>query len=257
MKGVMGDVILVNGAPWPVMEVDTARYRFRILNASNARTYQLALEDPLRGVGFTQIGTDHGLLAAPLPLKTFQISGAQRFDVVIDFSKHKVGDEVTMINRLGSGSTATVMRFVVSRAMKDKSSIPSKLSTIDKITPTSDMTQRFFKFHRGPDDWTINDRVFEPSFSQAEVKPGSTELWTVLSDFHHPFHIHNATVQVISRDHQAPGPYDQGWKDTVFVNEGEQVELAIRFADFDGRYVFHCHNLEHEDMGMMANFQIT
>jgi spore coat protein A len=257
MKGVMGDVILVNGAPWPVMKVDTARYRFRILNASNARTYQLALEDPSRGVGFTQIGTDHGLLAAPLPLKTFQISGAQRFDVVIDFSKHKVGDEITMVNRLGSGSTATVMRFIVARATDDKSSIPSKLSTIEKIAPTSDMTRRFFKFHRGPDDWTINDRVFEPSYSQAEVKAGSTELWTVLSDFHHPFHIHNATIQVISRDHQAPGPYDQGWKDTVFVNEGEQVELAIRFADFDGRYVFHCHNLEHEDMGMMANFRIA
>ena len=54
-----------------------------------------------------------------------------------------------------------------------------------------------------------------------------------------------------------PGPYDQGWKDTVFVNKGEKVQLAIKFGNYQGRYVFHCHNLEHEDMGMMANFRIA
>jgi len=256
MNGVMGDVILVNGAPWPVMKVDTARYRFRILNASNARTYQLALEDPSRGVGFTQIGTDHGLLASPIDLKTIEMSPAQRFDVVIDFSRHEVGDEITLVNRLGSGSTAAVMRFVVARSTDDDSKVPSTLSKVEAITPTAGMTERIMKFHRGPDDWTINERVFEPSYSQANVRAGSTELWTIVSDFHHPFHIHNATMQVISREHQAPGPYDHGRKDTVFVNEGEMVQLAIRFSDFKGRYVFHCHNLEHEDMGMMANFVI-
>jgi FtsP/CotA-like multicopper oxidase with cupredoxin domain len=119
------------------------------------------------------------------------------------------------------------------------------------------MTRRTMKFHRGASDWTINGRVFDPTYSQADVAAGSTELWTIISDFHHPFHIHNATMQVISRDGQPSGPYDQGWKDTVFVNQGERVQLAIRFSDFKGRYVFHCHNLEHEDMGMMANFRIT
>jgi spore coat protein A len=113
------------------------------------------------------------------------------------------------------------------------------------------------KFHRGPGDWTINGRLFDPAYSQADVPAGSTELWTIISDFHHPFHIHNASMQVISRDGRAPGPYDQGWKDTVFVNEGERVQLAIQFSAFTGRYVFHCHNLEHEDMGMMANFLIV
>ena len=106
VNGVMGDVILVNGAPWPVMKVASARYRFRILNASNARTYQLALGDPAQGGGFTQIGTDHGLLAAPLPLDAIAISPAQRFDVVIDFTRHKPGEQVTLVNQLGSGSTA-------------------------------------------------------------------------------------------------------------------------------------------------------
>ncbi|MFC4031947.1 multicopper oxidase family protein [Streptomyces polygonati] len=258
MKGVMGDVILVNGAPWPVMKVDTARYRFRILNASNARTYQLALQDSSRrSVGFTQIGSDHGLLAAPLPQDTIQIAGAERYDVVIDFNRYKVGDQITMVNLLGSGSTAVVMRFVVARATSDSSRVPSKLSTIDAISPTPAMTRRTMKFHRGADSWTINGRVFDPTYSEADVPAGSTELWTIVSDFHHPFHIHNATMHVISRDGRAPGPYDHGWKDTVFVSQGERVQLAIRFSTFKGRYVFHCHNLEHEDMGMMANFRIT
>jgi len=257
MNGVMGDVILVNGAPWPVMKVDTARYRFRVLNASNARTYQLALDDPSLGAGFTQIGTDHGLLAAPLSLDAIAISPAQRFDVVIDFTRHKPGDQVTLVNQLGSGSTAVVMRFVVAQATGDNSSIPATLSPTATITPTPAMTQRTIKFHRGADDWTINGQVFDPGTSQADVSGGSTELWTITSDFHHPFHIHNATMQVIARDGQAPGPYDQGWKDTVFVNKGENVQLAIRFASYQGRYVFHCHNLEHEDMGMMANFRIS
>lgn len=257
MDGVMGDVILVNGAPWPVMNVDTARYRFRILNASNARTYQLALDDSSQSTSFTQIGTDHGLLAAPATLDTITISPAQRFDVVIDFSHHQVGDQITLVNQLGSNSTAAVMRFVVARAVTDTSSVPATLSAIDPITPTSSMPRRSMKFHRGGDDWEINGQVFDPTTSQADVRGGSAEVWTISSDFHHPFHIHNATIQVLARDGQSPGPEDQGWKDTVFVNKGEKVQLAIQFSTYQGRYVFHCHNLEHEDMGMMANFRIT
>jgi spore coat protein A len=253
-NGVMGDVILVNGAAWPVFQVDTARYRFRILNASNARTMQLALDD---GSGFVQIGTDQGLLAAPQPLDTIAISPAQRFDVVIDFSKHKVGDQITLTNQLGAGSTAVVMRFQVARATTDTSSVPATLSKLAAITPDSSAQTRTMKFHRAGADWEINGRIFDPTYSEADVRAGSTEVWTVTSDFHHPFHVHNCAMQVVSRDGQVPGPYDQGFKDTVFLNKGEKVQIAIRFSDYQGRYVFHCHNLEHEDMGMMANFTIN
>ncbi|MFC0542733.1 multicopper oxidase family protein [Kutzneria chonburiensis] len=253
-NGVMGDVILVNGAPWPAMKVDAARYRFRILNASNARTYQLALDD---STGFTQIGTDQGLLAAPQQLDAIALSPAQRFDVVIDFSRHRVGDRITLTNQLGSDSTGVVMRFEVARTATDTSSVPATLSTVDPIDPSSSVATRTMTFHRAGTDWEINGRVFDPTYSEADVRAGSTEVWTVTSDFHHPFHVHNATMQVVSRDGQDPGPYDRGWKDTVFLNKGEKVRIAIRFSDYKGRYVFHCHNLEHEDMGMMANFTIN
>lgn len=103
MSGVLGDCVLVNGAPWPVMEVTNTRYRFRILNASNARRYRLALEP---AGTFTQIGSDQGLLGAPVSHEELQIAQAERFDVVVDFSRYQVGQVVTMVNRLGEDGTA-------------------------------------------------------------------------------------------------------------------------------------------------------
>src|SRR5436309_1231580 len=92
MSGVLGDTVLVNGVPWPYMEVGGHRYRFRILNASNARRYELALDpEPLEGAPFVQIGSDGGLLGAPLSHRTIPISQAERFDVIIDFSRYPVG----------------------------------------------------------------------------------------------------------------------------------------------------------------------
>ncbi len=104
MEGVLGDVVLVNGAPWPVHEVDAARYRLRLLNASNARRYRLALTVPGGpDLPLVQIGSDGGLLAAPVEHEAIEIASGERFDVVVDFSVLPVGTEVTMVNGLGSG----------------------------------------------------------------------------------------------------------------------------------------------------------
>src|SRR5215217_1735400 len=115
MEGVLGDAILVNGVPWPFMEVSNTRYRFRILNASNARRYRLALEpEPSEGLPFVQVGSDGGLLWAPISHRTITVAPAERFDVVIDFSRYPVGTKVTLKNRLGYGTTSRVMRFTSS-----------------------------------------------------------------------------------------------------------------------------------------------
>ncbi|MGH9558440.1 MAG: multicopper oxidase family protein, partial [Bryobacteraceae bacterium] len=100
--GVMGDVILVNGAPWPRLEVSNTKYRFRVLNASNARRYELALDPPPVGSSFIQIGSDGGLLESPVTHQTVRIAPSERFDLVIDFSKYPVGSLVTLANRAGS-----------------------------------------------------------------------------------------------------------------------------------------------------------
>ncbi len=115
MEGVLGDVVLVNGAPWPVAEVGTARYRLRILNASNARRYRLALSP---GGELTQIGSDGGLLAAPVGHTALDVAPAERFDVVVDFAAYAVGSEVTLVNSLGAGAAAQVMRFRVVRTAR-------------------------------------------------------------------------------------------------------------------------------------------
>jgi spore coat protein A, manganese oxidase len=263
MNGVLGDVILVNGAPWPVLDVRRLRYRLRLLNASNCRRYRLELDPPPPGGnGFVQIGGDGGLLAAPLARDAIQMASAERFDIVIDFSRYPPGTRVRLLNTLGSGRTTEVMRFDVSpdaRAPVDDAIVPPKLSEIVPIEPAKATVTRDFLFQNSPgkEGWTINGQPYHPAHPLATPRLGDTEIWRFVSDVHHPIHLHLEQFQVLARNGAELGPYDQGWKDTVDVRASESVEVAVRFTDYPGRYVFHCHNLEHEDMAMMADFVTT
>jgi spore coat protein A len=150
MQGVLGDVILVNGAPWPEMGVSNTKHRFRILNASNARRYELALDpEPGEGSSFVQVGSDGGLLSAPAAHRTIPIAPAERFDVVIDFSKYGIGTRVTLKNRLGDGRTADIMRFRIVRNEKEESAVPERLSDMgefEALEETAAMPTRRFRF---------------------------------------------------------------------------------------------------------------
>jgi spore coat protein A, manganese oxidase len=103
---------------------------------------------------------------------------------------------------------------------------------------------------------TVNGEVFDPDRIDARPRLGSTEVWEISADPAHPIHLHLVHFQVLSRDGAPPGPYDAGWKGTVYL-EGGTVRVVARFDGYRGRYVFHCHNLEHEDMMMMANFEVV
>ncbi|MEV5507693.1 multicopper oxidase family protein [Streptomyces orinoci] len=263
--GVLGDVQLVNGAPWPVLEVSAVRYRFRFLNASNARRYRLRLEAGGGRRGrFVQIGSDGGLLAAPQPLASVDLAPGERCDTVIDFAAFPVGSRITLRNTAAQGGMREVMRFhVVRRERKDDSRVPTRLAaSFDKLMPSAAMPVRVFDFRRThtADDrqmWTINGRPFSTDTVLASPRLGSVERWRFSSDFHHPVHIHLARFQVVARGGRPPAAADAGWKDTVDVRPYEVVEALVRFAGYKGRYMLHCHNLEHEDMAMMANFQVT
>ncbi|WP_308129827.1 multicopper oxidase family protein [Kitasatospora aureofaciens] len=258
-NGVLGDVILVNGAPWPRLDVDWARYRLRLLNASNARAYRLELDpQPSGGDALVQIGSDGGLLEAPVTHDALEIAPAERFDVVVDFSRYEPGTSVRLLNRFGSDRTAEVMRFdVSSRRVTDDATVPEELSTIERLDPDAAVTTRQFAFRRSRGDgWTINGRPYEPGHDIARPALGRTELWRFSSDLHHPVHVHLNQFQVLTRDGRAPGPYDAGWKDTVDLRPAEVVEVLVRFTDYAGTYMLHCHNLEHEDMAMMADFVV-
>lgn len=261
MNGVLGDVILVNGAPWPVLRTDPARYRLRLLNASNARRYRLELDpQPPGGSGLVQIGSDGGLLARPVAHDALEIAPAERFDVVVDFSRYRPGTTVRLVNRLGAGTTAEVMRFDITGTDRgDDSAVPDPLSSgVVPLAPQRAVATRTFVFRQGRDGtWTINDLAYRPGRALARPKLGTVEIWRFVTDFHHPVHVHLDHFQVLSRNGGRPGPYDAGWKDTVDVRASEAVEVVTRFTDYAGTFLLHCHNLEHEDMAMMADFITT
>src|SRR5918993_1443015 len=259
-SGVFGDTILVYGAPWPVLEVSNTKYRFRVLNASTARAYELALDPPTPGgKPFVQVGSDAGLLEAPISHDTILASPGERFDVVVDFSRYQVGAVVTLRNLRGEGRTSDIMRFVVARREKEESTVPELLAPEEEFpNPDGAAVTRRFQFIAGVLGGmsTINGRVFDPDRIDARPRLGSTEVWELSGDPAHPIHLHLVQFRILSRDGGPPGPYDAGWKDTVFL-EGGTVRVATRFDGYRGKYVLHCHNLEHEDMMMMANFEVV
>jgi spore coat protein A, manganese oxidase len=105
--------------------------------------------------------------------------------------------------------------------------------------------------------WTVNGNAFDPSRMDASPQLGDVEIWRFGTDFHHPVHLHLVNFQVLSRRGGDPRDADAGWKDTVDLEGNDRVEVITRFTGYRGRYVFHCHNLEHEDMAMMGNLQVV
>ncbi len=265
MDGVLGDVMLVNGAPWPRLDVAATTYRFRILNACNARRLELGL-DPAPEDGFTQIGSDGGLLGSPASHETIPIAQAERFDVVVDFSGYEVGDEVTLTNAAGDDDMAEVMRFRVVRPGPAPTPLPdtlSDMSAYDDLDESAAEITRSFEFEKdgerdGMEMWTVNGKLFDSERIDAKPAAGSIEVWELAADPAHPIHLHQVPFKILSRtDDEEPRPTDIGWKDTIDLKEGERARILIKFDGYPGKYVFHCHNLEHEDMAMMANFEIV
>lgn len=260
-SGMLGDTIAVNGVAWPFREVDGALYRLRILNASNARKYQLVLDPPPPGgSGLIQVGSDLGLLHRPVRLDTLLISPGERYDILVDFAAYPPGAEVLLRNTLEEGPTGYVMRFDVARRVTDEARVPDTLAPEPPPTAGSTFVDRTFSFFSGPEGTglppTINLNQFDGERIDARPALGTTEIWSVTADPEHPVHLHLAHFRVLGRDGGPPAPWDGGWKDTVFVTDGA-VLLAVTFTGYRGKYVFHCHNLEHADTGMMANMEIV
>jgi spore coat protein A, manganese oxidase len=257
-EGLQGDTILVNGAPFPFLEVSNTRYRFRILNASNRRIYTLALDpSPSEGTAFIQVGSDGGLLPAPVPQTELIVAPAERFDVVIDFSHYAIGTQVVLKNLDGNGTTSQVMCFDVLRSQHDDSTIPDRLlPKVESLNPNQAEVTRRVILTRSGKRFRINGKEFDPDRVEIRPRLNSTEIWEVFADIPHPFHLHLAHFQVLSRNNQKPVPTDVGWKDTVRVGPREMVRIITRFTPYRGKYIYHCHMLEHEDLGMMDNFEV-
>jgi spore coat protein A len=271
-SGVYGDVILVNGVPWPSMRVERRKYRFRILNASISRSYDLSLDT---GEPLIVIGTDGGLMPHPMPVAHLKSGMAERYEVVIDFSKYQIGQRVVMHNdsppnNIDYETTSDVMAFDVVADASDTSNneVPYDLNpnmSVMGLTEADSKRTRHFDFERKNGSWTINgttwDDVVNSEYKQVLANPdlGDVEIWELENHsggWFHPIHIHLVDFKVLDRNGKAPFDYEKGPKDVVYVGENELVRVIMRFEHEQGRYMMHCHNLVHEDHDMMGQFRV-
>jgi FtsP/CotA-like multicopper oxidase with cupredoxin domain len=256
--GFRGDTILVNGAIAPRLRVQRRRYRFRILNASNARPYELVLGN---GRTMTQIGSDAGLLPHPVARKVIAMHPAERVDVVIDFSQFGAGAKVVLHNAAGEGNTTAVMRFdVVGGGGKEEFRVPRRLRPLERLPrPNEERTWPLDIGGLATPTWRIDGLSFGTDRIDCRPRLGTSELWTFVNDSvrAHPMHLHGCRFRVVSQGGKKPHPGDAAWKDTVPVLPGETVTVQPSFDGFAGRYVFHCHNSEHGDRAMMGNMEVV
>jgi FtsP/CotA-like multicopper oxidase with cupredoxin domain len=271
-SGLWGDVILVNGVPWPVMPVQRRIYRFRILNASIARSYrpQLSTGDPL-----TVVATDGGLMPAAQQVSSYRHGGAERYEVLIDFRKYKVGQRIELRNLSNPNNrdydwTDRIMAFDVIDAPVTETrwnTIPNLLvsSPVMTLTERDARKTRKLRVERGNGEWQINGKtwhdVVDSDYSLVLADPdlNDVEVWEIENKsggWFHPVHIHLIDFRILSRNGKAPFAYEQGPKDVVYVGENETVKLVMRFEHQRGRYMVHCHNLPHEDHDMMQQFSV-
>jgi spore coat protein A, manganese oxidase len=248
-NGVTGDKILVNGVYQPYVEVGDRKYRLRILDASNARTYFLELSS---GDSFIQIGTESGLLPSPVTRSGMRMGPAERLDVVVDFAG-KLGQNIYLTDLL---SGMPLLEFRVTQHLVDDSSIPPMLRPLPDIgEPT---VTRNWSFDKTAGHWTINGLRFDPTRVDAKPVLGSTEKWVFTNPTNqaHTVHIHDVSQQCITRNGAACYPYET-MKETWYLDPGETIELKLKFTDHIGMYMLHCHIIEHEDDGMMTQFEVV
>ncbi|MBL7805189.1 MAG: multicopper oxidase domain-containing protein [Saprospiraceae bacterium] len=270
--GMFGESILVNGTASPVLEVATRTYRFRLLNGSNARIYNFAFSS---GAMFHLIGSDGGLLDAPVSVSSVMLAPGERADILFDFDGQAIGSELYLQSNAFAG-TATqgqqafyLLKFRVTRQESDNTLVPDALMPVEKIPESQAVATRSFNIghmmqHGGMDGMVmhpIDGKTFDPDRRDEVVKAGTVEIWEFDNSAGtetHPMHLHAGQFQVLSRTggRGTIEPWEKGWKDTVLAFPGEKVRIIVRFPDLKGKFVFHCHNLEHEDGGMMLNYEI-
>jgi len=277
MLGREGPLLTVNGELNPALAIPSGGLlRLRLLNASNARIYRLALE----GHRMVLIATDGGAIATPESLEELLLAPGERADVLVQGNQTPGSYRLRNLpyqrsGHMGMGQVADAPQTLATLNYAGSVAtlpLPKTLIPVPS-QPQPERTRRFSLAHAmgmgmggmqhgmggmgsGGMGFVINGQPFDPDRIDTRVSLGSTEDWLIVNDdvMDHPFHLHVNPFQVISR---AGRPEAQRrWKDTVLVKAGEEVRIRVTFKDFTGRTVYHCHNLDHEDLGLMGVLQI-
>ena len=281
-QGMTGDKITVNRIIQPYLDVDRRKYRFRFLNGGPSRLYRLVLKvvpKPGRGEpyfdDFIVLSNDGNLLEAPLVEPKIDLWIANRFDVIIDFSKYKDGDKVQVWNDLeirgdGAGPTGftlegenmmPVLEFrCKGRKKPDPSRVPATMRKLPEIRMSEVRRKRLFVFDYDNGLWTVNGRLMDPNRVDAKIEQGSAEIWTFRNEgtaWAHPVHTHFEEFQILEVNGRPPSAVERARKDVVSLGPGDEVTFFSRWRDFFGKHVMHCHNVVHEDHAMMMRWDIV
>jgi spore coat protein A, manganese oxidase len=268
-----GNATLVNGKLFPYLEVEPALYRFRVLNGSNAQFFNLSLST---GEPMAQIGTDQGLLPEPVPAKIVSLAPGERADLVVDFSGSS-GAQVT----LKIGPVEEILQFRVARGSAQKDRLPQKLRQVVPLAESSAVRTRLLTLneYKSPKGESMTMLLGGTHWNMPVTETpalDTAEIWSLinLTEDVHPIHLHMVRFQILDRRSfdklhyfvkgelrtigppMPPDPGEAGWKDTVRAHPQMVTRIIVRFDGYAGRYVWHCHILEHEDNEMMRPFEV-
>lgn len=275
--GFLGDKFCVNGGIQPRLRVKRRKYRFRILDGGPARFWQLFL---VKANGqeqtFDMIATEGGLLAHPIRgITDFQIGIAERRDIVIDFSRFPGVTELYLENRQrqddGRGPNGLVnpgtriLKFILEDTVADPSQVPDTLRPFTAITQAeiNAATLKTFVFKRQNGAWVINNQFVDINNAMTISPRNAPEIWRLVNQgggWWHPIHVHLEAGRVLKRNGQIPPLHERDGmarKDTHILGPNDTVDVFYKFRDYPGPFVFHCHNLAHEDMFMMARQDVS
>lgn len=279
IHGMMGDVPVVNGIYNPYLEVEREMVRFRLINGSNARVFDLFFQNNRT---FWQIASDGGLLSNPVQTRVLTLAPGERAEILVDFSSSQYGDRAVLRSR-----EFEILTCLVNNNEEIKRSfIPWELIQIEPVDTSRVVRNRTFVLSGMGPMVSINGRQFDLDRIDEMVKLNDTEIWEIRNEMFqggpmggnmmrgmgrmgrmmgrgmpmasamaHPFHIHGVQFRVIERDGSDPPINERGWKDTILVYPYETVRVLVQFQK-KGKFVYHCHILEHDDMGMMGSFVV-
>ncbi|WP_299617404.1 multicopper oxidase domain-containing protein [Pelagibius sp.] len=288
--GWLGETVVINGAIAPVATVPAGKVRLRILNGANARFYIVAFADNRT---FYKIASDGGLLAAPVPMTTMEMSPGERCEIIVDVSDGNAAELLTLfedefdeaeggivnnlLDLLGRSETPPLqpsLTLRVDRSLRAHTApLLEKLATIARPNESEITRTRDFVLAMGDGgghgthgghaamDMTINGAAMDMNVINERVQRGVWERWRIRSDQGaHPFHVHGCSFLIEQMEGAAAPPDQRGWKDTVVLDDDDWSEIVVRFdhpATEQYPYMYHCHILEHEDRGMMGQFTVS
>lgn len=263
MNGVIGNYLLVNGVLEPLLNVSGGLIRFRLLNGSNSSIYNIGFSDQR---SFTVIASDGGFLEHPAAMNSIVLSAGERAEILVDFSRDSKNASIDLTVNQMRGSSFKAMQIVVNTDGQPERYLPQALRPLDRIPESESSRTRFFVLEgmggMMGHQLSINGKRMDINRIDEQIKLGTTEIWEIsnrsgmMMRMPHSMHLHDVQFQILSRNGRTPPLHEQGRKDTVMVMPGETVRIIIRFRDYTGIYMYHCHLLEHEDNGMMGQFEV-